>query len=89
VSFESRHHRFVYICDVSVLNERVWGFLRVRHMFYLFLAVIFLWCDYSACSLMILVMGTVAGALALLSGLFPRGFVVMLIYSTLLSNYSK
>jgi len=36
MSFESRYHRFVYISDVSVLNERVLGFLRVKHMLYLF-----------------------------------------------------
>jgi hypothetical protein len=40
--FESRYHRFVYISDVSVLNEGVWGFLRVKHVLYSFLAVIFL-----------------------------------------------
>jgi len=73
MSFESRYHRFVCISDVSVLNERVWGFLRVKHMLYLFLAVIFLWRGYSAGSLAMLSMGSVAGALALLSGLFSRG----------------
>jgi len=73
VSFESRYHRFVYISDVSVLNERVWGFLRVKHMLYLFLAVIFLWRGYSAGSPAMLSMGSVAGSLALLSALFSRG----------------
>jgi hypothetical protein len=48
--FESRYHRFVYISDVSVLNERVWGFLRVKHVLYSFLVVIFLWRGYSASS---------------------------------------
>jgi hypothetical protein len=42
-------------------------------MFYLFLAVIFLWRGYSAGSPAMLSMGAVAGALALLSGLFSRG----------------
>jgi hypothetical protein len=73
VSFESRYHRFVYISDVSVLNERVWGFLRVKHILYLFLAVIFLWRGYSAGSPALLGMGVTAGALALLSALFSRG----------------
>jgi hypothetical protein len=73
MSFESRYHRFVYISDVSVLNERVWGFLRVKHMLYLFLAVIFLWRGYSAGSPAMLSMGSVAGSLALLSALFSRG----------------
>jgi hypothetical protein len=73
VSFESRYHRFVYISDVSVLNERVWVFLRVKHMLYLFLAVIFLWRGCSAGSPAMLSMGAVAGALALLSGSFSRG----------------
>jgi hypothetical protein len=41
-------------------------------MFYLFLAVIFLWRGYSAGSPAMLSMGAVAGALALLSGLFSR-----------------
>jgi hypothetical protein len=63
----------VYISDVSVLNERVWGFLRVKHMLYLFLAVIFLWRGYSAGSPAMLSIGSVAGALALLSALFSRG----------------
>ena len=61
MSFESRYHRFVYISDVSVLNERVWGFLRVKHMLYLFLAVIFLLRGYSAGSPAMLSMGAVAG----------------------------
>jgi len=73
LSFESRYHRFVYISDVSVLNERVWGFLRVKHMLYLFLAVIFLWRGYSAGNPALLSMGAVAGALSLLSALFSRG----------------
>ena len=42
-------------------------------MLYLFLAVIFLWRGYSAGSPVMLSMGAVAGALALLSGLFSRG----------------
>jgi len=73
VSFESRYHRFVYISDVSVLNERVWGFLRVKHMLYLFLAIILLWRGYSAGNPALLSMGATAGALALLSSLFSRG----------------
>jgi len=73
VSFESRYHRFVYISDVSVLNERVWGFLRVKHMLYLFLAVIFLWRGYSAGSVQLLVMGLVLALIAGLSGLFSKG----------------
>ena len=73
MSFKSRYHRFVYISDISVLNERVWGFLWVKHMLYLFLAVIFLWRGYSAGSPAMLSMGAVAGTLALLSGLFSRG----------------
>jgi hypothetical protein len=73
VSFESRYHGFVYISDVSVLNERVWGFLRVKHMLYLFLAIILLWRGYSAGSPALLSMGATAGALALLSSLFSRG----------------
>jgi hypothetical protein len=73
MSFESRYHRFVYISDVSILNERVWGFLRVKHMLYLFLAVIFLWRGYSAGSPTMFNMGLVVGALTLLSALFSRG----------------
>jgi len=73
VSFESRYHRFVYISDVSVLSERVWGFLRVKHMLYLFLAVIFLWRGYSAGSVQLLVMGAVLALLAVLSGFFSKG----------------
>jgi hypothetical protein len=72
MSFEFRYHKFVYISDVSVLNERDWGFLRVKHMLYLFLAVIFLWRGYSAGSPAILSMGVVAWALALLSAPFSR-----------------
>ena len=71
--FESHYHRFVYISDVSVLNERVWGFLRVKHMLYLFLAIIFLWRGYSAGSVQLLVMGLVLALLAVLSGLFSKG----------------
>jgi len=73
VSFESRYHRFVYISDVSVLNERVWGFLRVKHMLYLFLAIVFLWRGYSAGSVQLLVMGLVLALIAVLSGLFSKG----------------
>ena len=73
MSFESRYHRFVYISDVSVLSERIWGFLRVKHMLYLFLAVIFLWRGYSVGSVQLLVMGVVLALLAFLSGLFSKG----------------
>jgi len=73
VSFESRYHRFVYISDVSVLNELVWGFLRVKHILYLFLDVIFLWRGYTARSLQLLFMSTVIALLAVFSSPFSRG----------------
>jgi len=73
MSFESRYHRFVYISDVSVLNERVWSFLRVKHVLYLFLAIIFLWRGYSAGSVQLLFMGLILALIAVLSGLFSKG----------------
>ena len=42
-------------------------------MLYLFLAIIFLWHDYSADSVRLLVMGLVLALLAILSGLFLKG----------------
>jgi hypothetical protein len=51
------------------LNERVWGFFRVKHTLYLFLAVILLWRGYSAGSSAMLSVSAMAGSLALLSAL--------------------
>jgi hypothetical protein len=49
------------------------GFFRVKHMLYLFLAVIFLWRGYSTGSPAMLSMSAVAGSLALPSALFSKG----------------
>jgi hypothetical protein len=64
------------------LNERVWGFLRVKHLLYLFLAVIFLWRGYSACSPAMLSMSAMAGFLALLPALsFEAKLLVLYLHS--------
>jgi len=62
VSFEPRYHRFVYISDASVLNERARSFPRVKRMLYLFLPVVFLWRGYSTGSHAMLGIGAVAGS---------------------------
>jgi hypothetical protein len=73
MSFESRYHRFVYISDISVLNERVLGFLRLKHMLYLFASAMLLWRGYGAGKPGVLGLGLVAGILTILSALFSRG----------------
>jgi len=55
------------------LSERVWDFLRVKHILYLFLAAIFLWRGYAAGSMQLLVIGSILVLLAVLSDLFSRG----------------
>jgi hypothetical protein len=63
MSFESRCHRFVYVSDTSILNERVLGFIRLKHMLYLFVSAIFLWHGCSSRGCRGLILGRVASAL--------------------------
>ncbi|MEM1643618.1 MAG: hypothetical protein QXS70_04370 [Desulfurococcaceae archaeon] len=41
--YEARCMRFVSIGDFSVINERVFGPFRVKHMAYLFLSIMLMW----------------------------------------------
>ncbi|MEO3993828.1 MAG: hypothetical protein QN229_05965 [Desulfurococcaceae archaeon TW002] len=43
MSFESRYHSFVTIGDVSLINEKVFGPLRLKHLTYFFLSFLTLW----------------------------------------------
>jgi hypothetical protein len=49
------------------LNERVLGFLRLKHMLYLFASAILLWHGYGAGKPGVLGLGLVAGILTILS----------------------
>jgi hypothetical protein len=63
----------VYIGDISVLNERVLGFLRLKHILYLFHVGMLLWYGYKIGKPGVLILGLVAGILTILSALFSRG----------------
>jgi len=62
----------VSIRDVSVLNERVFGAFRVKHLLYLFPAIILLWGGLQGRA-MLLVLGCIVGLMGVLSALFSRG----------------
>ena len=72
MEFEARFHRFVAVGDVSILNGRVFSFFRLKHVIYLFLAIVFVWRGLSG-SGTLLAMGLVIALLAVLSALFSRG----------------
>ncbi|MEM0235963.1 MAG: hypothetical protein QXP68_06045 [Thermosphaera sp.] len=72
MEYEARYRRFVSIRDVSVLNERVFGAFRVKHLLYLFPAIILLWGGLQGRA-MLLVLGCIVGLMGVLSALFSRG----------------
>lgn len=72
VEYEARYRRFVSIRDVSVLNERVFGAFRVKHLLYFFPAIILLWGGLQGRTTL-LILGCVTGTMGALSALFSRG----------------
>jgi len=72
MEYEARYRRFVSIRDVSVLNERVFGAFRVKHLLYFFPAIILLWSGLQGRA-MLLVLGCIVGLMGVLSALFSRG----------------
>lgn len=72
MEYEARFRRFVSIRDVCVLNERVFGVFRVKHLLYLFPAIILLWGGLQG-KAVLLVLGCIVGLMGTLSALFSRG----------------
>lgn len=72
VEYEARYRRFVSIRDISVLNERVFGAFRVKHLLYLFPAIILLWGGLQGRATL-LVLGCITGLMGLFSAMFSRG----------------
>lgn len=67
---ELRYLRFAYVRGVGLLSERVLGPLRLRHVLYLFLAVLALWRGLGGYP-QLLALATALGLLTLASALYP------------------
>jgi hypothetical protein len=67
---ELRYLRFAYVRGVGLLGERVLGPLRLRHVLYLFLAVLALWRGLGGYP-QLLALATALGLLTLASALYP------------------
>ncbi|MEM4481424.1 MAG: hypothetical protein QXK88_01390 [Desulfurococcaceae archaeon] len=72
VEFESRQRKFISIGDIGILNERVFGLFRVKHLLYFFPAIILLWGGLRGVPAP-LALGCAAGITGILSSLFSRG----------------
>lgn len=71
MEFEARYRRFVSVRDISVLNERVFGAFRVKHLLYVFPSIILVWSGLQGRAVL-LVLGCVLGLLGALSALMTR-----------------
>jgi hypothetical protein len=87
LSFEARYHAFVVINDVSLINERVFGPLRLKHLIYVFLALITLWRALWSGIPQLLGFSVLTAFLALASATYPRKSLSLesLVLATLLS----
>lgn len=72
MGFETRYRRFVVVQGISLLNERVVGPLRLKHVLYSFFAVLLTWRGLASGSAQVLGLAAVVGLLTLLSALYPR-----------------
>lgn len=64
--------KFVSIRDFSVINERVFGPLRVKHLAYLFTSIMLMWSGLRG-NASALTLGTVIGLLCFLSAVLSKG----------------
>ncbi len=87
MSFEARYHRFVVISDVSLINEKVFGPLRLKHLIYVFLALIALWRAIWSGTPQLLGFSVLATSLALASATYPKKSLSLesLVLATMLS----
>lgn len=72
LSFEARYHRFVTVGNVSLINERVFGPLRLKHLTYLFLSILMLWRALWSGLPQLLGLSVLTALLALASALYPK-----------------
>jgi len=72
MSFESRLHRFLWIGNISLGNERAFSFFRLKHIPYLFSSIIMLWRSLNG-SPSLLFIGSSLGILGILSPILSKG----------------
>ncbi len=72
IEYEARYRKFVSMGDFSVLNEKVFGPFRVKHLAYLFFSIMLVWSGLRG-STPSLVLGAVMGLLSLLSATLSIG----------------
>lgn len=87
LSFESRYHSFVTIGNVSLINEKVFGPLRLKHLTYLFLSLLTLWRALWSGHPQLLGFSVLTTLLAVTSAVYPKKSLSLesLILATLLS----
>lgn len=87
MSFEARYHGFVTIGDVSLINEKVFGSLRLKHMTYVFFSLITLWRALWSGIPQILGFSLLVISLAVASAIYPKKSLTLesLILATSLS----
>lgn len=71
-SFEARYQEFVTIGDVSLINEKVFGPFRLKHLAYLFFSLLTLWKALWSGFPQLLALSTSVAFLALASAIYPK-----------------
>lgn len=87
MSFEARYHNFITIGDVSLINEKVFGPLRLKHVTYLLLSLLTLWRGLWSGLPQLLGLSALLVSLAITSAIYPKKSLSLefLTLSTLLS----
>lgn len=87
MSFEARYHSFITIGDVSLINEKVFGPLRLKHLTYLFFSLLTLWRGLWSGLPQLLGLSALLAFLAITSAIYPKKSLSLesLTLSTLLS----
>jgi len=70
--FEARYRKFVSIKDISIMNERIYGMLKVKHIIYFFTALIFVWSGLQEGRAQLLVLGCIVCLIGIISA-FSKG----------------
>ena len=73
MSFEARYMQFLHAHNIGVMNEKVWGPFRLKHLIYMFTALMAVWRGVQTHSPQACAVGTAIAVIGLASALLTRG----------------
>mgnify|MGYP000622161622 CR=1 FL=1 len=69
--FEARNMDVIEIDDPGLLSERVWGKLTLRHLIYLFSALLFAWMGSRSGSIPVMIIAMVVAGISIFGAIYP------------------